>query len=195
MFYKIIRGLLRPILFLLYRPKTIGLDNFPKTGKVVLYSNHISMLDPILIACMLPRRIYFMAKSELFQNPILRFVLKNVGAFPVKRGTADLAAIKNSLKVLKGGNVFGIFPEGTRGKQGEVKHFSLGAASIAHRSKAKVIPVGVIGRYKLFHPMEVVVGEVLDMDNYFSQKSNTELMELISTEMENSLKSLFNKQG
>jgi 1-acyl-sn-glycerol-3-phosphate acyltransferase len=104
-FYKIIRFILRPILFLLYRPKVVGLNNFPMTGGVLLYSNHISMLDPVLIGCILPRRIYFMAKVELFTNPILGTILKNLGAFPVKRGTADLSAIKNSLRVLKDGHV------------------------------------------------------------------------------------------
>lgn len=190
MFYKIIRGLIRPILFLLYRPKVIGLESFPSTGKVIIYSNHISMLDPIVIACVMPRKIYFMAKAELFKNPILGFILKNLGAFPVKRGTADLSAIKNSLQVLKEGNVFGIFPEGTRNKQGGVQHFSHGVASIAHRSKAKIIPVGIIGEYKFFHPIKVTIGKALDMDHYFSQKSSTELLELMSTDMESSLKRL-----
>jgi 1-acyl-sn-glycerol-3-phosphate acyltransferase len=191
MFYKILRAILRPILFLLYRPKVVGLNNFPMTGAVILYSNHISMLDPILIGCILPRRVYFMAKVELFKNPILRFTLKKLGAFPVKRGTADLSAIKNSLRVLKNNNVFGIFPEGTRRKQGKVKDFSFGAASIAHKSKAKVVPVGVIGGYKLFHPMKIIIGKELDMEYYYSQKSNTELIELMSRDMENSLNSLF----
>ena len=81
MFYKILRAILRPILFLLYRPKVVGLNNFPMTGAVILYSNHISMLDPILIGCILPRRVYFMAKVELFKNPILRFTLKNSELF------------------------------------------------------------------------------------------------------------------
>ncbi len=193
MFYKIIRFILRPILFLLYRPKVVGLNNFPMTGGVLLYSNHISMLDPVLIGCILPRRIYFMAKVELFTNPIFGTILKNLGAFPVKRGTADLSAIKNSLRVLKDGHVFGIFPEGTRKKEGKVKDFSFGAASIAHKAKAKIVPVGVVGGYKLFHPMKVVIGKELDMGYYYSQKSNSELIELMSKDMENSLNSLFDE--
>lgn len=193
MFYRIIRGIIRPILYLLYRPKVDGLDNFPREGKVILYSNHISMLDPIVIGCVLPRKIYFMAKMELFKNPIFGFILKNLGAFPVKRGTADLSAIKNSLQILKQGHVFGIFPEGTRSKKGRIQHFSHGVASIAHRSKAKIIPIGIMGEYKLFHPIKVVIGKALDMDHYFSQKSSTELLESMSADMEISLKNLLNE--
>lgn len=190
MFYRIIRGLIRPFIFLLYRPKVKGLENIPNTGKVIIYSNHISNLDPILIGCVMPRKIYFMAKVELFKNPVFGFILRNLGAFPIKRGTADISAIKNSLRVLKEGNVFGIFPEGGRNTQGGVHSFSHGVASIAHRSKAKIIPIGIIGEYKIFHPMRVIVGDALDMDHYFSQRSSTELLKSMSTDMENSLKSL-----
>lgn len=190
MLYRLIRAIIRPIIFLLYRPRIKGLENLPATGKVIIYSNHISLLDPILIACILPRRIYFMAKAELFKNPIFGFILRHLGAFPVKRGTADLSAIKNSLRVLKEGNVFGIFPEGTRGKQGNVQHFSHGIASIAHRSRAKIVPIGIIGEYKLFCPIKVVIGNSLEADHYYAQKSSTELLELMSTDMEDSLKGL-----
>lgn len=187
MLYKIVRGLIRPIVYLLYRPKVEGKENFPKTGKVIIYSNHISLMDPIVIACTLPRRIYFMAKAELFKNPVFGFILKNVGAFPVKRGTADLSAIKNSLQVLKDGKVFGIFPEGTRGKQGEIQHFSHGVASIAHRSKAQIVPIAIVGEYKLFRPMRIIIGRPLEFDHYFAQKSSTELLESMSLDMENAL--------
>ncbi|NLI61637.1 MAG: 1-acyl-sn-glycerol-3-phosphate acyltransferase [Clostridiales bacterium] len=190
MFYRMIRGIIRPIVFLLYRPKVQGLENFPKSGKVIVYSNHISLLDPIIIGCLLPRKIYFMAKAELFKNPFFNFVLKKLGAFPVKRGTADLSAVKNSLQVLKDGNVFGIFPEGTRGRQGRVQHFSHGLAAIAHRSKAQIIPIGVIGEYRLFHPIKIKIGQALETDGYFSQKSSTALLESMSMDMENSLREM-----
>ncbi|NLJ40589.1 MAG: 1-acyl-sn-glycerol-3-phosphate acyltransferase [Clostridiales bacterium] len=192
MFYRIIRGILRPIIYLLYRPSIVGLENFPSTGGVILYSNHISLLDPIVIGCMLPRKVYFMAKTELFKSSVFGFILRNLGAFPVKRGTADLAAIRNSLRVLKSGKVFGIFPEGTRNKPGAVQHFSHGAASIAHRSKAKIIPIGITGEYKLFRyrSVKVVIGEAVDMDGYFTQKSSTDLLESMSIKMEESLANL-----
>lgn len=190
MLYKIIRGIIRPIVFLLYRPKVEGLENFPESGKTIVYSNHISVLDPVIIGCILPRKIHFMAKIELFKNPLFSFILKKLGAFPVKRGTADISAIKNSLQVLREGKVFGIFPEGTRNRQGGVHHFSHGIASIAHRSKAKIIPIAIKGQYKLFRPINIRIGEALNVDNYFSQKSSTELLDSMARDMENSLKNL-----
>lgn len=190
MLYRIIRGLIRPIVFLLYRPKVEGLENFPESGKTIVYSNHISVLDPVIIGCILPRKIHFMAKVELFKNPLFSFILKKLGAFPVKRGTADISAIKNSLQVLKEGKVFGIFPEGTRSRQGGIQHFSHGIASIAHRSKAKIIPIAIRGQYKLFRPINIRIGEALNVDQYFSQKSSTELLDNMSMDMENALKKL-----
>ena len=190
MFYKIIKGLIRPLVFLLYRPKVEGLENFPESGKTIVYSNHISLLDPVVIGCILPRKIHFMAKVELFKNPLFNYILRKLGAFPVKRGTADISAIKNSLQVLREGKVFGIFPEGTRNREGEVQHFSHGIASIAHRSKAKIIPIAILGQYRLFKPINIRIGEALDVDHQYSQKSSTELLDSMAREMENSLKDL-----
>ena len=86
MFYKFARAILRPIMFLLYRPKIEGLENFPMEGKIILYSNHISALDPVLIGCIVPRQIFFMAKMELFKNPILGAIIRGL-TIPVKRGS------------------------------------------------------------------------------------------------------------
>lgn len=190
MFYKIIRAILRPIILLLFWPKIKGIENFPTEGKVIIYSNHTSMLDPVVIGTMLPRKVHFMAKEELFRNPILSRIVSNLGAFPVKRETADFGAIKNSLRILKEGGVFGIFPEGTRQKEGEVQNFSHGMASIAHRSKAKIIPIGIEGQYKLFRRLRIRIGEELDMKPYFDQRSNAQLLELMSIDMKEALENL-----
>jgi 1-acyl-sn-glycerol-3-phosphate acyltransferase len=161
-------------------------------GKTILYANHIFVLDPIIIGCIMPRQVFFMAKMELFQNPILGWILKHLGAFPVKRGTADLSAIKHSLKVLNEGKVFGIFPEGTRSKTGTLQNFSHGVAAIAHKSKAKIVPVAILGEYKLFRPITIKIGEPLNFDEYFPQKSNTVLLERMADDMGQALKVLLN---
>lgn len=193
MFYKILKFIIRPIIFLLYRPRVEGLENFPKQGKTIIYSNHISLLDPIILGCILPRQIFFMAKVELFKNPLFRGILKQLGAFPVKRGAADLSAIKNSLQVLKQGKVFGIFPEGTRSKNGEILPFSHGIASIAHKSKAQIVPVAILGNYKPFRRLKIIIGEQLDFDDYFKRKSNTQLLEEMAHKMSLAIIKLVNK--
>lgn len=187
MFYKIIRAILRPLVFLFFWPKIEGMENFPLNEKVIVYSNHKSMLDPIVIGIILPRKVHFMAKQELFKNPIMKKIVSNLGAFPVKRGTADFAAIKNSLRILKEGGVFGIFPEGTREKQGQIQNFSHGVASIAHRSKACIIPIGIKGEYKLFKSLRIRIGKDLQMDHYFDQRSSPELLEEMSNDMQEAL--------
>ncbi|MDN5276475.1 MAG: 1-acyl-sn-glycerol-3-phosphate acyltransferase [Clostridiales bacterium] len=190
LFYKLARAIVRPIMFLLFRLRVEGLENFPMEGKTIVYSNHISLLDPILIGCVLPRQVFFMAKVELFKIPLLRTIIRHLGAFPVKRGSADLSAIKHSLQVLNEGKVFGIFPEGTRSKTGFLQSFSHGIASIAHKSRAKILPIAIVGQYRLFRPITVKIGKPLNFDDYFDQKSNTELLEKMADEMEQALKSL-----
>lgn len=149
-------------------------------------------MDPILIGCILPRQVFFMAKVELFKFPIFSWLLKKLGAFPVRRGTADLSAIKNSLKVLKEEKVFGIFPEGTRNKSGKIRTFSHGVAAIAHKSKAQTVPIAIIGDYKIFKPIKVKIGKPLDFNKYYERKSSTQLLEEMTLEMEEALKSLLN---
>jgi len=188
--YKFVRGLLCPLIYLLFKPKVEGLENFPKAGKTIVYSNHISALDPVVLACVLPRKISFMAKSELFKNPVLAWLLQRVGTFPVKRGTADISAIKNSLKILNEGGVFGIFPEGTRSKDGKLQAFSHGIASIAHKSKAIIIPVVFLNEYKCFKQLKLKIGQPLGFDGYFEQKSNTELFEKMAVEMGQAIKKM-----
>ncbi len=191
MLYRIAKTIVKPLMYLLYRPNITGIDNIPKEGKTIVYSNHISMLDPVLIGCILPRRVYFMAKEELFKNPLLRWLLTNLGAFKVKRGSADISAVKNALKVLKEDKVFGIFPEGTR--NAELGEFSHGIAAISHRSKAVTVPVVIVDKYRLFRPTRVVIGKPLELDEYYSQKSNAVIMDEISGKMLNTIKNIFDE--
>jgi 1-acyl-sn-glycerol-3-phosphate acyltransferase len=181
--YYIIRAILLPFLYLFYRPRVSGLENIPKEGSVIIYSNHTSLLDPIVLGCMLHRRIYFMAKQELFRFPPMKALLLKLGAFPVKRGSADLSAIKKALQTLKEGKVFGIFPEGTRSRSGSLQDFNHGTAAIAHKSRAVTIPVAILNGYRLFQPVRVVIGKPLDFETYYSQRSSSELLEKMSADM------------
>ncbi|HHY81253.1 MAG TPA: 1-acyl-sn-glycerol-3-phosphate acyltransferase [Clostridiales bacterium] len=190
MFYYIIRAILIPFLFLLFFPKITGKENLPKEGSVIIYSNHTSFLDPILLGCVLPRRIYFMAKQELFRFPPLAYIIRALGAFPVKRGTADITAIKKALQTLKEGKVFGIFPEGTRSKSGDLKDFNHGIAAIAQKSRAITIPVIIKGNYKVFRQVRVIIGKPLDLHEYYGQKPNSELLTKMSDYMTEAIKSL-----
>lgn len=116
----------------------------PAEGPVIVVANHISYWDPVLIAAALPRRIFFMAKKELFSIPVLGFFLKSWGMFPVDRFHLNRDSIKRTLELLKQGQVIGIFPEGTRSKTGSLLPPNTGAAYFAVKTGVPVCPAGVI---------------------------------------------------
>jgi 1-acyl-sn-glycerol-3-phosphate acyltransferase len=125
-----------------------GQEYMPAYGPVILVANHVSNLDPPAVGVACPRRVHFMAKHELFINPVSGWFLRALGAFPVKRNTPDRAAFKQALNILKKGLVLGMFPEGTRNKSGELGPAQQGAAVLALRTQAILIPVGVRVRIK-----------------------------------------------
>lgn len=164
MFYKFARAVLRMIYRLLFRIQIQGTENIPGQGGVLLCSNHISNLDPPMVGIFIKRQIRFMAKEELFQAPLLGPILPKLGAFPVKRGGISKESIRTALNVLREGGVMGIFPEGTRNSQNAAA--KRGAAVFALRSDAAVIPVAIIGQYKLFSKIKVVYGKPVDLTAY-----------------------------
>lgn len=145
--------------------KVQGAENMPTAGPVILAINHVSLWDPVVAACSVPRQVSFMAKEELFSIPILGSIFSKLGAFPVKRGQGDMNAIRQSLAVLKGGGVLGLFPEGTRSKTGEIQKGLPGMVLLMEKSQASVVPVKVSGTSHLltkgWGKIAVVVGEPL----------------------------------
>ncbi len=135
----------------LCRLKVEGRENIPDEGKVFLVSNHRSYLDPPLIAYAVKKRpVFFMAKAELFKTPILSSLIKHWGnAFPVKRGKADLTALKTALEVLNKGEIVCIFPEGQRAPAGKFLKAKWGAGLVALKAKAPIVPCLIEGSEKL----------------------------------------------
>lgn len=166
MIYRFCRFLLRVIYKLLFRLEAHGKENVPQDGGVLLCSNHISLLDPPTVGIMLQRKVHFMAKKELFDVFAFGWLIKQLGAFPVKRGGVSKESIKTSLTLLRTGNVMGIFPEGTRSKGEDGGAGKRGAATFALRSDAVVIPVAIIGNYKFFKKTKVVYGSPVDLEPY-----------------------------
>ncbi|WP_338068710.1 lysophospholipid acyltransferase family protein [Paenibacillus nanensis] len=148
--------------------KAIGVENIPKTGAVILASNHISNLDPPTIGVKVPRKVHFMAKEELFKIPVFGALIRAFGAFPVKRGGVSKDAIKAGITLLKSGEVMGIFPEGSRSNAGAAKK---GTAMIAMRSGAAVVPVAIVGGYKLFRQTKVCYGKPIQLSEIIDESS------------------------
>lgn len=160
-FYRFWRTILGFFGRLIHRIKIVGANNVPSEGAVVIASSHVNAIDPMLLAYCLKRDIRFIAKKELFKNPIVGGVLTHLGAFPVDRDKADRAAVTRSLEVLREGGALLVFPEGTRSKTGELGAFKPGAAMFAIETGAPVVPATIIssGSLKPFKPTTVVFGE------------------------------------
>lgn len=131
-----------------------GLERLPPVGPVILVGNHISWLDPILLACWLTpstgRAINWMGKAEAMRWPLVGAFLRVNGVFGVRRGAADLEAFRLAEGVLREGNVLGIYPEGTRSRDAKIATFRDGAALLALRTGAAVAPVAVSGTERLW---------------------------------------------
>lgn len=138
--YTIGKVILTPAYKLLYRYKNIGSDNIPKEGGFILACNHLSFSDPVLLGLCIKRRLYFMAKIELFKNKFAGAVIRALGAFPVDRGAGDGKAIKTGEDIIREGNAMTIFIEGGRSKTGELMRPRSGCALLVQQMQVPVVP-------------------------------------------------------
>src|SRR5215203_5952047 len=137
-----VRWVMKPAILLYFRLRRMGTEHVPDGG-VILASNHRSFLDPFAIGCCLGRPIYFVAKQELFRNPLIGWFLNCLGAFPVKRGASDEESVATSLALLERGEAVVIFPEGTRIRTGSLAPPRRGVGRLALQSGMPVVPIAV----------------------------------------------------
>ncbi|MCB9866503.1 MAG: 1-acyl-sn-glycerol-3-phosphate acyltransferase [Phycisphaerales bacterium] len=126
----------------------VGVENVPVRGPAILACNHQSYLDPVLVGAFAKRTLHYMARDTLFHNRAFGRLIRNFNAFPVKRGTADVGAIKESLRRLRAGHALLMFPEGTRTTDGRVRPMQPGVIAIARRSGAAIVPVALEGVFE-----------------------------------------------
>lgn len=144
-FYYFGNAFLRFAFRLVLRVEIRGLENTPREGGLIVAITHSSFLDPLLVGAFLPRDVTPMAKIEAFNLPILGWIVKWYGAFPVRRGEVDINAVKTALKVLRAGNALVIAPEGHRSESGALQKGREGAIILSLRSGAPILPVAVWG--------------------------------------------------
>ncbi len=126
-----------------------GRENIPRKGGFIVAANHVSYLDPLVIGISCPRRLGYMARHDLFAHPVFGGIIRNLGAFPVKRKSADLSALKEAVKRLKEGKGLLIFPEGTRQTGGSMaEQAQPGIGFLASKAQVPVVPVFVKGTEK-----------------------------------------------
>jgi 1-acyl-sn-glycerol-3-phosphate acyltransferase len=150
--YGVLHSVVPPLAKAVWRPTVTGLEQVPSTGPVILASNHLSFIDSVVIPIVVPRPVAFLAKSDYFEQPGLKGRLAKawyeaLGALPVDRddSKAAIASLDTALGVLAGGGAFGIYPEGTRSRDGRLYRGRTGVAQLALTSGAPIVPVGLTG--------------------------------------------------
>lgn len=194
MFYKIVVAVLKVLVFLIFDLKVHNAENLDNTkGGYIVCGNHISMIDPVILAVSTKRQIHYMGKKELFDNKVLSFLFRSLGAFPVDRQGISLSAIKSSIGVLNEGGVLGIYPEGTRVLSGyDENNAKPGIAMIAYKANSKILPVFIKGPYKFRGRLEIFFGEEKDYFEKYEGKLRTEEYTQIGREI---LKDIYKLQA
>jgi 1-acyl-sn-glycerol-3-phosphate acyltransferase len=176
--YWIVKGLLTPFIRIFVRIRVEGREHVPRHGAVILACNHRSFLDSFFIPLVVRRRVTFVAKAEYFDDPKTAWFFKSCGQIPIRRegGSASERALTSATEVLRAGKVFGIYPEGTRTRDGLLHRGHTGIARLALRGNVPIVPIGMIGSDevqpvdsrmpKLFRPVTIRFGEPIDPARY-----------------------------
>ena len=146
--YLLVWSVIKVLSHLLFRLGVRGRDNVPKTGGVLLVANHVSNLDPPLVAVSLWRPCHVLAKEELFRVPVLGWIIARINAHPIRRGGVDRQALREGVEIMTGGNILLLFPEGTRSRDGNLQEAKPGAAMIAVQANVPIVPVYVDGSFR-----------------------------------------------
>jgi 1-acyl-sn-glycerol-3-phosphate acyltransferase len=172
--WKFLQALCRVVTSCMFDLKVYGADRVPPEGGVLIISNHQSYLDPVLLGVRLKRPLSYMAKSELFGNKAFAWLIRSLGAFPVKQGAGDVGAMKETIARLQEGRALNIFPEGSRTETGELLPIEKGVGLVIRKAKVPVVPVVIYGSYgawpkghKMFrpHPIRILYGHPLDLSS------------------------------
>lgn len=200
MFYWFMKNLVAgPILKTVFRPWVTGLDNIPRTGGVILASNHLSFIDSVFLPLVIDRRIFFLAKSDYFTGKGLkgwatRMFFNGTGMLPIDRsgGKASEASLNTGLKVLHEGEVLGIYPEGTRSPDGKMYRGRTGVARMILEGHVPVVPVAMIDTEKVMpigrripkvRRIGVVIGEPLDFTRFEGLEGDRFILRSITDEI------------
>ncbi len=148
LWYETVRITLRFVCIVCFRCRVYGKGNIPATGPFLLVSNHQSYLDPVFCSVFIKRMLGYLARDTLFTNRFFGWMIRSVNAVPLKRGKADLSAIKAILSKLKTGNAICLYPEATRTPDGKIAEFKGGIGLLCRRAKVPVVPVVIDGAYE-----------------------------------------------
>lgn len=180
---KFLKSLFWFMSIIVYRIKVNGKENMPSEGAALVCPNHVHGLDSVIVVVHAKRKINVLAKEELFKNKVLNWLGNVFGAYPVKQNSADLGAIKTSLKILKNKELLLIFPEGTRKGLEKGKPVKNGAMTIAIKAGVPIVPIGIKGSFKLFSKIIVNIGKPMNFNEYKDKVNDKEIVTKLTKEL------------
>ena len=193
--YPVAKAVLTPMFRFCWNIRVEGLENIPASGGAIIAPNHISVLDSFFVPCALPRRITYVGKAEYLDSFKTRYLFPALGMVPIDRrgGRQAMAALETAIELVDAGELFGIYPEGTRSRDGLLHKGHTGVARLALRTGAPIIPVGLQGtdeimpadakRPNLFRTARVRFGRPIEMSRYRGQRENRLLYRQIADEL------------
>ena len=202
MAYWVLKAILTPVLRFLFRVRVEGLEHVPAEGGAILASNHVSFSDSVFLPLVLKRRITFVAKAEYFEDPKTAWIFRALGQIPIKRegGSASQRALDSAREVLEGGQLFGIYPEGTRSPDGRLYKGHTGVARLALGCKVPILPVAMVGtreaqpigqvKPNFFMPITIRIGRPMAFERQRERADDPQVLRSITDEVMYELREL-----
>ena len=180
--YKFLLAIVSVLIKIIYRVKVNGIENLKDDKPFIMSANHVHIFDPVILATLTKNQIFFLAKKELFSKKFLAKFFTKLGVIPIDRENTDFKAIKSCFRVIKSGNILGIFPEGTRVKTIDIKNMKKGVALIALKNKVNILPIHIEGTYKIFSKITVDIYPMIEINN-FENMEDSEAIDKLTEEL------------
>lgn len=184
--YRFLVSIVSVLVKLIYRVKINGIENLKDDQPFIISANHIHIFDPVILATLTKRQIFFLSKKELFEKKLFAKFFGKLGVIPIDRDNTDIKAIKSCFRVIRDGNILGIFPEGTRVKTVDINNMKKGVALIALKNKVNILPIHIEGTYRIFSKITVEIYHMIEINN-FENMEDSEAIDKLTEELFNQI--------
>ena len=184
--YRFLVSIVSVLVKLIYRVKINGIENLKDDQPFIISANHIHIFDPVILATLTKRQIFFLSKKELFEKKLFAKFFGKLGVIPIDRDNTDIKAIKSCFRVIRAGNILGIFPEGTRVKSVDINNMKKGVALIALKNKVNILPIHIEGTYRIFSKITVDIYPMIEINN-FENMEDSEAIDKLTEELFNQI--------
>ena len=184
--YRFLVSIVSVLVKLIYRVKINGIENLKDDQPFIISANHIHIFDPVILATLTKRQIFFLSKKELFEKKLFAKFFGKLGVIPIDRDNTDIKAIKSCFRVIRDGNILGIFPEGTRVKTVDINNMKKGVALIALKNKVNILPIHIEGTYRIFSKITVDIYPMIEINN-FENMEDSEAIDKLTEELFNQI--------